>query len=436
MVADEEDRRRREGEDGDELEERPAAGHAAFSPTTIVRLSQSLLLVAGSVAAAFSAATAVDAMGRHARLLGFRGPLPELPRRLERVLAIVPARAEGEAVVAAARDLLRERAAASRSRMDVVVVLDGGDAVAARALEGTGAELLVKTEPGPNKGAALAFAARALEARLDSYDVVLVFDADSRLPEGFLDALRVPSGAEAFQLPVRHEPPEDGAARVAAYSSARALCDDLARDARGLPVRLRGKAMGFTPRAFREGPARAWHTNVEDSEATLLLLARGYTIRALPEPAASERDAGDPSRSRARWLLGHVRLLATGARDIGRVFRRSPWGAVVLGLDLWLRPRTLVLSWVLALAATSTALLALSGPNPPALLLLVFTLSVVTILLEAHAHVLARRLLADTLPRLTPRDLLAAFALWMRAAARGLLAPGRWHRARPEPRTR
>jgi hypothetical protein len=391
------------------------------------------LVIAGEwLAAALAAAAALDAMGRHARvvtLAASAGPLPEIPRRLSRLLALVPARAEGEAVVAAARDLLRERAAGGEPALDVLVVLDGDDAVARRALSGTGAEVLVKPVPGPHKGAVLAWAASELGTRLDRYDFVLVFDADTRLPGGFLSALRIPSGTEAFQLPVAPEPAATGAARVAALSIALALRDDLARDARGLPVRLRGKAMGFTPAAFRAGPARGTRTSVEDSEATLALLARGIVVRALWGPSAREEGTGDAARSRARWLGGHLHLLLTGAGDLARLFVKSPWGALVLALDLWLRPRAVVLLLVLALSLVSTVLLAFSGSEPGALVLSIFTLSWGTLVLEAHALAIVRR--AAGLPALTLSDLAGALKVWGRAAAHALFSPARWHRSRP-----
>jgi hypothetical protein len=368
-------------------------------------------------------------MARHARLVSFSGPLPELPRRLKRLLAVVPARTEGEAVIAAARDLLRERAAGAGPSLDVLVVLDGRDEAAERALSGTGAELLVKEPAGPNKGSVLAFAAHALGPRLDAYDYVLVFDADTRLPDGFLAALRIPSGTEAFQLPVFPEEPRTGAERVSALSAAVARRDDLARDARGLPVRLRGKGMGFTPGAFRAGPAAAYRTTVEDSEATLALLVRDILVRALPGPAAHEEGAGDPAASRARWLAGHVRLVFLEAGTLTRLFAKRPWGTLVLAFDLWLRPRAFVLALDLVLALGATALLALAGRRDPgAFALALFGLAWAALILEARSGARVRR--TEDLPRLAVGDFLAAAVVWLRAAARGLRAPGRWHRAR------
>ena len=226
------------------------------------------------------------------------------------------------------------------------VLLDGPDPDAEARLKADGVKYLSKKSPGPSKGHALAFLAEQLGEELDSYDFILVFDADMRLPEGFFRDLDVPDGAEVFQLPVRPAGvPRPGAPRVEALSLAEARLDDLARDAEGLPVRLRGKAMGFSPRAFRLGPAAATRTTAEDSEATLALLAKGVAVRALSGPFAFDEPApaaAAMARSRARWLGGHLKLLATGFGDLLRLAARSPKGTFVLACDLWLRPRVLV----------------------------------------------------------------------------------------------
>ncbi len=303
------------------------------------------------------------------------------------MLAVIPSRAEGARVGELAEDLKRESerkekekkkisskvkeaeatggaslaAAAVPRTVDVLVLLDGPDPEAEARLARDGVHYLSKKSPGPAKGHALAFLAEELGVRLDDFSFILVFDADMRLPDGFFRDLDVPDGTEVFQLPVRPAGvPGSGAPRVEALSLAAALADDLARDAKGLPVRLRGKAMGFSPRAFRLGPAAATRTTAEDSEATLALLAKGVAVRALSGPCAFDEPAPSAvamARSRARWLGGHLKLLATGFGDLLRLAARSPRGAFVLACDLWLRPRVLVLLAVAFLAIVSDVVL-------------------------------------------------------------------------------
>jgi len=408
---------------------------------------------------------------------------PEAGRAPGKILAVIPARAEGARVGDLAEDLRREiekessskvnspagqQASASPCLVDVLVLLDGPDPDAEARLARDGVHYLSKNIPGPTKGHALAFLAERIEQKLDSFDFILVFDADMRLPEGFFRDLRVPEGTEAFQLPVRPAgAPGPGAPRVEALSLAEARLDDLARDVEGLPVRLRGKAMGFSPRAFRLGPAVATRTTAEDSEATLALLAKGVAVRALSGPFAFDEPTpatGAMARSRARWFGGHLKLLATGFGDLLRIAAKSPKGAFVLACDLWLRPRLFVLLALAILAAVSDGALlflasngtwtaaaraaggAASGADASAgavasahtvallLFLLLFSFEAkLALVLEGLSLAALRRRLGypSEIPPVSSSDVMASLAMWIGAAFRGATAPSRWHRARP-----
>jgi hypothetical protein len=349
---------------------------------------------------------------------------------------------------------------ALRGSVDVLVLLDGPDSDAEARLVRDGVQYLSKKTPGPAKGHALAFLAEELGARLDDYAYVLVFDADMRLPEGFFRVLRVPEGAEAFQLPVRPSGvPAPGAARVEALSLAEARLDDLARDAEGLPVRLRGKAMGFSPRAFRLGPAAATRTTAEDSEATLALLAKGMIVRALDGPFAFDEPSADPpgmARSRARWFGGHLKLLVAGLLDLLRSLARRPLGTLVLAADLWLRPRVLLLGTLAFLAGVSDVLMLVLASNgawtglaagedgaaavsakPIALLLCLLLLSLegkTTLAFEWLSLVALRQRIGfpAECPPVSLADLSDSLLMWGGAVVRGVFSPSKWHRARPE----
>jgi hypothetical protein len=342
---------------------------------------------------------------------------------------------------------LRREAEAAGIRLDLLVLLDGADPAAEAALAAGAIPFFVKSPAGPSKGEALAFAAgKLLDSEpelLTAADFVMVFDADMRLPEGFFLSLRVPDGTEAFQLPVRPAGvPATGPARVEAFSLAAATrVEDLARDAERLPVRLRGKAMGFSPRAFREGPASACRTTAEDSEATLRLLARDLRVRALPAPFAFDEATGDTgtlARPRSRWLAGHLKLLLTGAGDLARIAVASPRAAFVLAADLWLRPRAFVLASLALVAAGADAALVVAAlgraDESLAAPLLASVISKSALVLEAFAAGAARDALGmpPEVPAVSLRDLVSYLGVWLRAAAGAARAPGAWHRARPE----
>jgi hypothetical protein len=365
---------------------------------------------------------------------------------------VIPSRAEGARVGDLASDLKREA-------IDVLVLLDGPDPEAEARLVRDGVDYLSKKSPGPSKGHALAFLADALGVRLDDYSYILVFDADMRVSEGFVQDLRVPEGAEAFQLPVRPAGvPAPGAPRVEALSLAEARLDDRARDAEGLPVRLRGKAMGFSPRAFRLGPAAATRTTAEDSEATLALLAEGVVVRALEGPFAFDEpsaEAGAMGRSRARWFGGHVKLFFAGLGNLVRSFARRPVGTFVLAADFWLRPRILLLGTLATLASASdvamvvfsssgawTGLAAGGGgaaagtARPVALLVCLLLLSLEgksTLAFEWLSVAALRRRIGypAECPPVSAADLSDSLLMWIGAVVRGVTSPSRWHRARP-----
>ena len=154
--------------------------------------------------AAWAALPAYDAFLRWRRLAAPRGgERPAEPGRAPgKILAVIPARAEGARVGDLAGDLKRESEKEERE-VSVLVLLDGPDPDAEARLARDGVNYLSKKIPGPAKGHALAFLAERTGPALDAYDFILVFDADMRLPEGFFRGLRVPEEAEVFQLPVR-----------------------------------------------------------------------------------------------------------------------------------------------------------------------------------------------------------------------------------------
>jgi hypothetical protein len=153
------------------------------------------------------------------------------------------------------------------------------------------------------------------------------------------------------------------------------------------------------------------------------------------------------SASRARWLGGHMKLLFTGLGDLLWIAAKSPKGAFVLACDLWLRPRAFVLLALAVLIAVSdAALLVLSSngawsgvaraPGPIALLACLLLLSFegkLALVFEWLSIAALRRGLGypPEVPAVSFADLGASLSMWTRAAGRALLAPSRWHRARP-----
>src|SRR5258706_3049150 len=172
-------------------------------------------------------------------------------------------------------------------------------------------------------------------------------------------ASRTAPHAEETLSPRRR--PAPGAARVEGLSLAVAPPVEGRRSyGRRIPGRLRGKAMGFSPFAWARGPMRATKTLAEDSEATVLLLVDGITVRALKEPFAYDEPATGRralAAPRARWLAGHAKLAVAYGGEMLSLLSREPHRAAVLLFDLFLRPRAFVLVF-LAFALTVSAALA------------------------------------------------------------------------------
>ena len=205
----------------------------------------------------------------------------------------------------------------------------------------------------------------------------------------------------------------------------------------GLPVRLRGRAMGFSPAAWRIGPLASCRTTTEDSEATVRLLAAGIRVRALPGPVAFDEPARGAAMAspRARWLAGHLRLVVVLAPTLARLAVIRPRAAFVLFSDLFLRPRTLILAGLLAVALAGLGAIAVRPALAPAAAVPILV-ATGTLLLELAYYRRGRVLLGfpEELPPVSIADLGAAVLVWLRALGSAIAAPGRWHRARPEAR--
>ena len=153
--------------------------------------------------AAWAAVPALDALLRWRRLAAPHGGARPDGRAPGRILAVIPSRSEGARVGDLPGDVRREISLKVKrvrigdggptpdAAVDVLVVLDGPDPDAEARLVRDGVPYLSKKSSGPSKGHALAFVGEQLAERLDSYEFILVFDADMRLPDGFFrDLLR------------------------------------------------------------------------------------------------------------------------------------------------------------------------------------------------------------------------------------------------------
>jgi len=263
--------------------------------------------------------------------------------RLLRFALVIPAHDEAAVLAATLRDL--ERLRYPRSAWQVFVIADACTDETAAVARRAGAVCLEKPGVRPQgKGPALQWFWERHGDRLQSFDVVVVLDADSRVEPSFLTALAdaFHRGAERVQAWVQPVPePTRWASVLAAYSEWLSQeVDDRACRYWGWPVRFRGTGMAFRVDTLRGGYP-VLRTKVEDVELTLWGLRQG-TIDFVPAAVVYDPKPATVrgvARQRARWLQGQGAVLRHYGSDIVRLLGRGlGHGACVL--TLLLRPKT------------------------------------------------------------------------------------------------
>lgn len=279
-----------------------------------------------------------------------RAAFPEAPAQPDRWLVIVPARDEGSRV----EPTLRSLAAAARGRsVSIVLLLDGDDPIAGELALGCGAEVVVKTPPGPSKAAALAWFATRLGEGRPRPDAVLVLDVGSTVPPDFFDHLRWSLGSDALQTYLQGEGGSIGRAAAHSEHAAQRL-QDRGRSTLGWSVQLRGTGMAFRPEAFADVFSNVG-TKVEDLEATLWLMAAGRKI-GFPSGAAVVLDVkpeatAEAAIQRSRWLAGRVEILLFRLPWMARLAVRRPLEGAAFLIELLSRPISLTMLLRIAAAA-------------------------------------------------------------------------------------
>jgi cellulose synthase/poly-beta-1,6-N-acetylglucosamine synthase-like glycosyltransferase len=218
------------------------------------------------------------------------------------------------------------------------------DETAAEA-ENSGAQVAVRAEGRLGKGAVLAWWLHRYQAVWQSRSAIVVIDADSRLAEGSLQALRnaIVGGADVAQAFVA---PEAGtnAGRLAGWSEVlMQRIDDEARRRCGWPVPLRGTGMAFRCSLLAE-LAPHLHTFAEDLELDVLLVAHGARVEFVPEAVVIDpkpQETAGASRQRARWLQGQLHVIQDYHREIIKGLTGGGIGAWFLLWPLMLRPKIL-----------------------------------------------------------------------------------------------
>jgi cellulose synthase/poly-beta-1,6-N-acetylglucosamine synthase-like glycosyltransferase len=225
------------------------------------------------------------------------------------------------------------------------------DHTAAEALS-AGAKVAERAndDSGAGKCAVIAWWLARHEAEWRSRDAVLILDADSRLMEGSLRALRKAMAAGGGDLAAVQSfvAPDAGesAGRLAGWSEVlMQRIDDEARRQCGWSVPLRGTGMAFRGDALARLAPRL-RTLAEDLELDVLLASERKRVGFVPEAVVldpkPQRSSG-ASRQRARWFQGQLQVLRNYPREIAGSLIKGGLSAWFLLPLLLMRPKILLI---------------------------------------------------------------------------------------------
>lgn len=331
-----------------------------------------------------------------------------------RWMVLIPSRSEG----AGLRPTLEStRAALTPDDGEIVVLLDGDDAEGEEIAVGLGCVSLVKRPAGPSKAAALRWFAHHHRDRLRLCDAVLLLDVGSRLPVDFFERFRWPAHADAVQAFLRGS--GTGAGDAAALSENLAQSrEDVGRESLGWSVRLRGTGMAVLPSVFERLFLRVV-TQVEDMEASLLVIADGFVSRMTPENCyvLDEKPLSVTSAAvqRARWLVGKLQIVRQSPAIV-RALIRHPVEALGFAAEIFGRPLALSVPF----RAVIAAMLIVSGIQRSDRVAQILGAIVIVSAISDSALVLVHSSLTSSIRLITAwlgAVLLAprAFLRWMRA---------------------
>ncbi|MGQ9496424.1 MAG: glycosyltransferase [Thermoanaerobaculaceae bacterium] len=278
---------------------------------------------------------------------------------INHVMVLIPSRGESEKLVPTLQSVLMNK---GHTKVEPVVILDGPDPIGEEIARQLGVRVLLKEGAGPTKGAVLRFAAEALQQDILSADAVMVLDVGSLLQEGFFAGLSWPPGVSVLQARLQGSGCGPGEAASVSERLAQEVWDQ-GKEAAGWCVQLRGTGTIFQPATFLRLVPNL-QTQVEDTEATLLLQAAGERSCLLSSAVVADRKPEtlkEASRQRARWLVGQLQLLVKQKKALWRLARRQPVAALAWATALFSRPLSLSVPGRLLFGATLSLLACTEG---------------------------------------------------------------------------
>jgi cellulose synthase/poly-beta-1,6-N-acetylglucosamine synthase-like glycosyltransferase len=198
------------------------------------------------------------------------------------------------------------------------------------------------------------------------YDALVIFDADSQVHPGFLQAMNEALSSKRPVLQGKHVIADPGGSRFGGLAGVDMRLSNLlrnqARQNLGLSCRLMGDAMCFATQVIRQ---HGWpaHSLGEDREYGLYLLTQGVRTGYVPEAISFGQAAPgwrEASKQRLRWYGGVLHIQKKYAlRLLKQGLIRRDWPALDQSVELLLPPLS-----ILAMLSMSLALLQCIWPSP------------------------------------------------------------------------
>lgn len=231
-----------------------------------------------------------------------------------RIVVLVPAHDEAEGIGATLDSLAR--CAYEPGRRRTVLIADNCSDATAAIGRAAGVEVWERTDDRQRgKGFAIVWALERLFAAGESFDAVVMVDADCTVSPNLLTAIsaRLGAGVGAVQVDYVASNPEDSAVSALRFG-AFALADTvrfLGKQRLGLSCGLVGTGMGFRREVLLEAP---WTSTglVEDGEYHMRLVLAGVRTEFVAEAWVSQAvptSMGASREQQARWEKGKAQMV-------------------------------------------------------------------------------------------------------------------------------
>ncbi len=203
-----------------------------------------------------------------------------------------------------------------KNNYDIFVIADNCTDNTASLARSLGVTVLERTNPkNRGKGYALRWAFDLILGYQESYDAIIVVDADSLISGNYLEVMNfyLDKGSNVIQSSdlVLPEPGNWSIEATRIGFLLHNYVKPLGRKVLNLHMGLRGNGMCFRSEVLKDVPWNAWSLT-EDLEYGLILLLNGIKIDFAPEATVFAQmpvEAKNAESQRSRWELGRLQII-------------------------------------------------------------------------------------------------------------------------------